>query len=84
LLQQKANANPFRASLIEVAGKKLDKFDINNQAHAQHIVAIRFTLCGKSPTSNGATNGVMRLRRSPRAPCNKKPRRKLGFSAKKP
>lgn len=39
LLPKTAKATPFRASLIEIAGRKLDKFDITTQTRAAEIVA---------------------------------------------
>jgi DNA topoisomerase-1 len=38
LLKQKDNALPFHASLIEVDGKKIEKFYVADQAHAGRIV----------------------------------------------
>ncbi|MFN5059693.1 MAG: type I DNA topoisomerase [Chloroflexota bacterium] len=83
LLQQKANAMPFRANLIEIKGRKLDKFDIGNQDAADSIVA----------DLNGALWQVSSVKRADRrrnaAPpfttstMQQEASRKLGFSAKK-
>jgi len=83
LLQKKANASPFRANLIEVNGRKLDKFDIGNQAAADAIVA----------DLHGATWQVSSVKRADKrrnaAPpfttstMQQEASRKLGFSAKK-
>ncbi len=83
VLQQKTNANPFRSSLIEIAGKKLDKFDVSNQLHADNIVADlanaiwRVASVKRSDKRRNAappfTTSTMQQEAS----------RKLGFSAKK-
>jgi DNA topoisomerase-1 len=83
LLQQKAKSTPFRASLIEIAGRKLDKFDIANASHANQIVA----------DLTDAQWQVANVKRSDKrrnaAPpfttstMQQEASRKLGFSAKK-
>ncbi len=75
--------NPFRATLIERTGKKLDKFDIKNQEQADTIVA----------DLDGAQYVVRTIvrkdkRRSPAPPfttstLQQEAGRKLGFSAKR-
>ncbi|MEY2845104.1 MAG: hypothetical protein RL076_650 [Chloroflexota bacterium] len=83
VLQQTAKATPFRASLIEIAGRKLDKFDIANATHANQIVTDltdaqwRVANVKRSDKRRNAappfTTSTMQQEAS----------RKLGFSAKK-
>ena len=83
LRQQKADANPFRASLIEIAGKKLDKFDINNQAHAEQIVtdlAHAIWQVANVKRSDKRRNAAPPFTTST---MQQEASRKLGFSAKK-
>ena len=83
LLQKKANATPFRANLIEVNGRKLDKFDIGNQAAAEAIVA---DLQGASWQVSSVKRADKRRNAAPpftTSTMQQEASRKLGFSAKK-
>jgi DNA topoisomerase-1 len=83
LLQQKKSATPFHANLIEINGRKLDKFDIGNQTAADAIVAdLQDALWQVSSVKRAD-------RRRNAAPpfttstMQQEASRKLGFSAKK-
>lgn len=83
VLQQKTNANPFRSSLIEIAGKKLDKFDVSNQLHADNIVADLANAIWRVASvkrSDKRRNAAPHLRR---AQCNRKLHVNWDFRPKK-
>jgi DNA topoisomerase-1 len=83
LLQKKTNPTPFRANLIEINGRKLDKFDIGNQEAADAIVT---DLHGASWQVSSVKRADKRRNAAPpftTSTMQQEASRKLGFSAKK-
>ena len=83
LLKHKEKATPFRANLIEVDGKKIDKFYVADEAHAGRIVA-------DLQQAQWRVLSIERKDKKRNAPppfitstLQQEASRKLGFSAKK-
>jgi DNA topoisomerase-1 len=83
LVPQRGGSGTFQAHLVEVAGKKLDKYDIANQDQATAIVADLHGAAWQVTNVKRADK-----RRNPYAPfttstLQQEASRKLGFSSKK-
>ena len=71
---------PFTAKLTHLNGKRLDQFDLNNEALAQAAKATSRTANSRSARSSASASAAIRRRRSP-PPPSQEASRKLGFGA---
>lgn len=81
-----ADKQPFEATLNILSGKKLKKFDINNQQQAEQILAQLRTQAGANLTVTELTQKQRKRRPAPpfiTSTLQQEAARKLGFSARK-